>query len=231
MLAEELRGQILSGAWQSGESLPSESELITATGYSRATVREALRLLEAEGNIVTKRGPKGGITVTRPGVEHLAKALAMLITQDEIVLEKLFEFRKLVEPEAAKLAAVHATAEQRQALLTFADMNLGPPYRHDAEFHVLIAHATGNELLSVLLLAPFELLRLHLAGESVSQHDVEGSVHAHQEIARAISLGDGERAKRVMLKHLQSYEDLMRAHGRLAEPIIPRHRWAQIQDK
>src|SRR5579863_6057437 len=66
MLADDIRMQLVSGELVPGQPLPPEKELLQAYGISRPTLREAVRILEAESLVETVRGPKGGITLRAP---------------------------------------------------------------------------------------------------------------------------------------------------------------------
>jgi GntR family transcriptional repressor for pyruvate dehydrogenase complex len=225
LLADELRANILGHGLAAGSPLPSEAEIVNESGLGRATVREALRLLEAEGLIAIKRGPQGGISVRRPDGSRLSSSLAPLLTLAESPLRDLFFFRKAVEPPAAEQAAKMATEAQRQRLLGLAEHREGAGYSNEVDFHVMVAECAGNELVRALLTVPHDLLRMHLEGEAISADDVREANEAHHLIAKAIVSGDGPRASRAMLRHLESFENRMERQGRLDQPIIPRERW------
>jgi GntR family transcriptional regulator, transcriptional repressor for pyruvate dehydrogenase complex len=227
VLADALRAGIASGQWDFGDALPSETQLGTITGFSRATIREALRLLEAEGLIAIRRGPMGGIKVTKPDLSQIARSLAFLIMLDEVPLRSLFEYRRIAEPVAARLAAERASDEERQELMDLATSSDPAGYRFELAFHAVLARCAGNELLRAMLVVPNELLQVHLRGEDISLHDVEHAASAHRQIAQAIVAGNGTRAEHVMTRHLESFEKLMDDHDRLEEPIVPRNRWGQ----
>src|SRR5436190_8995809 len=78
LLARQVREAILGGDLAEGDMLPSEKDLMVQMGLSRATVREGLRLLEAEGLITTRPGRGGGATVQRPGSDGHTRTLAPL---------------------------------------------------------------------------------------------------------------------------------------------------------
>lgn len=225
LLAADLRGHILGHGLAPGSALPSEAQLVSDTGLGRATIREALRLLEAEGLIAIKRGPHGGVTVRRPDVSRLSRSLAPILTLSEAPLRDLFVFRKAVEPQAASLAASHATDEQRNRLIDLAGHDPHAGYDNEIGFHVRVAECAGNELMRVLLVVPYDLLRLHLELEEISDADVQEANEAHLAIAKFIAAGDPTRAGRAMLKHLESFEQRMQRQGRLDQPIVPRERW------
>jgi GntR family transcriptional regulator, transcriptional repressor for pyruvate dehydrogenase complex len=225
LLADEIRASILGHGLAAGSVLPSEAELVRDSGLGRATVREALRLLEAEGLILIKRGPQGGISVRRPDLSRLSNSIAPILTLTASPLRDLFFFRKAVEPAAAELAAKTAGDEQRQRLIELAGHREGAGYSNEVDFHVMVAECAGNELVRALLAVPHDLLRMHLEGEAITEEDVREANDAHRAIARAIAAGDGDRARRAMQRHLESFETRMERQGRLDQPIVPRERW------
>lgn len=225
MLANELRAEILEDDLKQGDPLPSESELIARHGLSRGTVREALRLLEAEGYIQIQRGPRGGITVRHPNQDLVSRSLATLLTLGAAPLRGLFEFRKLIEPAAAAAAARDATDEQRQALLRMVDP--ASRNRGAAVFHRLVAEAVGNEMTRTILGATNRIVDWHARLEQVATDDFESAGVAHERIARAIVDGRADAASRAMLRHIEAWESVMRDAGHLDQPILPRARWVE----
>jgi GntR family transcriptional repressor for pyruvate dehydrogenase complex len=225
ILASQIRAQILGNGMESGSALPSEPELIAQSGLGRATVREAIRILEAEGLLMVKRGSNGGIFVATPDLSKLSHSLAPLLTLSKAPLRDLTTYRKMVEPSAAGLAASLASEEDRASLLKLAEHNPGPGYVNEVAFHERVADLSQNLLLRVLVLVPNDLLREHLKGEAIEEHDVEEANEAHVAIAKAIAAGDAERASRAMMRHLEAFEDRMGRAGRLDQPIIPQEQW------
>lgn len=230
VLADRLRGRILGSGLQPGDELPSEAELIETHEFSRGTVREALRLLEAEGLVVIKRGPRGGVRVSRPDVSQVSRSLALLFTSSEVTLREFFVFRKLLEPQAAAIAAQAATPEQRTWL-----GQLAAEYRgitrglgRSAEFHGAIGECTNNTVLQLILAATHQVLEWHAPGERLSHDDIDATRRVHRRIAQAIAVGDGSAASRIMLRHLETFEKVLREQGRLDEPVVPRARWAAL---
>ena len=224
-LAHEIRAQILGLGMEPGTPLPSEPELIAQSGLGRATVREAIRLLEAQGLVVIKRGSHGGIFVARPDLSNLSHSSAPVLTLSKAPLRDLTSYRKMVEPPAAGLAATMAGAEDKAALLKLAEHHPGPGYTNEVAFHERIAELSENLLLRVLVIVPHDLLREHLRVESIEDTDVEEANEAHLAIAKAIAAGDAERAARAMTRHLEAFERRMGRAGRLDRPIVPQEQW------
>jgi GntR family transcriptional repressor for pyruvate dehydrogenase complex len=226
ILANDLRAYIVGNALVEGTQLPPEAELISRLRLSRATVREALRLLEAEGLITIRRGPRGGITVRHPDPEHVSRSLATMVALADAPLRELFAFRKVVEPAAAASAARLATEEQRKQLAALLD-NPGTELSERVDFHVLIAEMSGNVLFHMILAALHDVLEWHVQREELTASDVDQTWLAHKKIAQAIIAGDEARAARAMGKHIEVFEARMEEAGRLDEPIIPSSSWGR----
>jgi GntR family transcriptional repressor for pyruvate dehydrogenase complex len=227
VIADSLRNQIVVEQLLPGTALPSEGELIASTGFSRATVREALRLLEVEGLLQVQRGPRGGVRVRYPEFPTVSRSLALLLTISEVPLRSLFELRKLLEPPACALAAQRATRAQKSELMMAADRAATDSIDDKPGFHALIDDCTGNYFLTLLLEVLQDVVNWEVREELFTADDIASTFLAHQRIARAITDGDPERAHRAMLTHLQAFEDRMGEEGRLDQPIIRRSTWAR----
>src|SRR5215207_5826071 len=79
MVANQLRRTILSGGLKEGDSLPLEKELLAHFGVSRPTLREAFRMLEAEGLISISRGSRTGATVHQPNIHVAARYMGFVL--------------------------------------------------------------------------------------------------------------------------------------------------------
>lgn len=233
VLASEIRRRIIGEGLQPGTPLPSEAQLIEQSGTSRATVREALRLLESEGLVEVKRGARGGVSVRHPDAGHVASSLALLLTLGEVTWRQLFEFRLLVEPGAASSAARNATDEQRAALLAAAEAEgNGNVERHPHHaFHILLAASSGNHLLAVVLAAVEQAVAWLAADEQLDDWDIGGGTAAHQRIARAVAEGNAGSAERSMRKHLLAFQAQAEALGRIDQPLLPRSRWSALGNR
>lgn len=221
ILAGQLRALILGQSMSPGDSLPSESEIMTQYGFSRQTVREALRLLEVDGLIVVRRGPKGGVRVARPDASQVSRSLGTLFAVRQTSLADLFAFRLLLEPEVAAEAARVATAEQREELLEMAAREgAGPTSVSDsAGFHSAIGIASNNGVYEVLLQVVNDGHDWHATHEGLTEEDVRSASRAHLSIARAIAAGDAKAAAQRMTRHLKL------GQARLDAPIVPHTRW------
>ena len=113
-IADELRALIVSGKLSEGESIGREPDLVERFGVSRPSLREALRILEAEGLITVVRGVYGGVIVHEPSQRMTARTASLVLRARNVSLADVFEARALVEPLAARMIAVQARPARRR---------------------------------------------------------------------------------------------------------------------
>ncbi len=195
-ITQQLKDEILSGQWKTGEKLPSESSLCARFSASRTSVRSALSALSAEGLIDTHQG-KGSIVQSTDQNAFLA---SLSFSQID-----LFEFRRIFEMECSYLAALRADSEMLSRMrecLTI-QQNASDPatiIRQDMHFHYLIAEASGNSLfLNVFKLMQPVFWKMFF--ENVSLRGNEGC-REHLSILAAIEARDANRAREYMVDHL-----------------------------
>ena len=212
ILAEQLRQLIVDGTISPGASLPPERELVTSSGLSRSSVRDALRILEVEGLIVTKPGRSGGSTVRLPGRDSIARPLKLFLRSHEIDLTSLYDCRLAVEPFLAGRAAVNHTAAElaeierlHEAFLATSD-NIAEYKLLNLEWHLAIARASHNELLIVLMEAISQPILETASYQQVTTDAARADAKkAHSAILAAIAAHNPELAQRRMDKHLRAY--------------------------
>ncbi len=214
VLANGLRERILSGDFPEGTPLPPERELVTQTRMSRTTVREALRILEVQGLVHIKAGRAGGAFVQRPGEDDMARSVGLLIRGRQIRLAALFETREAIEPFCASLAAKHRTDADLEALdaANEALANSGPDLEGfleaNIDFHVAVAKASHNELLSGFMMALSKAIYSATANEGFITDEVRATaVRAHRTITAAIRAKDSDAAVRRMSRHVHSHAE------------------------
>lgn len=220
ILVDQIRERIVRGRLPQGTSLPSESELIETSGFSRATVREALRVLESQGLIAVRRGSHGGVRVDRPDIGHVTRSTAVLLALSDARLRDLFQFRRLLEPAAAQLAARNATGEQRDLLLALTAGDAKGGLVDTVGFHGAVADASGNEFHRVTLLGVLKIAEWQAPGGRHSHDDLDEARRAHRRIAECIAAGDESGAEQAMTKHLLAFEAVVGEQGILDAPIF-----------
>lgn len=217
ILAGQLRDLILSGKVPPGKLLPTERELVMESGLSRASVREALRVLEVEGLISTRPGRTGGSTVQLLRRESVTRSMGLFVRSHSIRLQSLLECRLAVEPTLAGLAAVRRTeaelddlkdAHQRfvrsvDDVATFKRLNI--------EWHLSIARASHNEVLIAFMEAISEPIANAAGYQKVTTPKLRReTIDAHAAILAAIEAGDSERASARMAQHVGAYAKIVR---------------------
>src|SRR5690349_12292270 len=105
MIADELRALIVGGELSEGDSLGHEPDLVERFGVSRPSLREALRILEAEGLITVVRGALGGVVVHEPNERMTARTAALVLQARNVPLADVYDARTLIEPTAVRVVA------------------------------------------------------------------------------------------------------------------------------
>ncbi|MEM9910910.1 MAG: FCD domain-containing protein [Pseudomonadota bacterium] len=146
-----LKRQVHMGMVLPGERLPAERKLAEQMGLSRVTLREALRVLEAEGYISVKRGASGGAFVAQEG--PLREMALKRLGSDPSGVLRIFEYRAAVEPLAAQFSAVRRTpGDLRRLDEAISEIgkatNAGELRRGEAAFHLAVAQASANPYIS-----------------------------------------------------------------------------------
>lgn len=224
LLAEQIRSAILVGELEEGDMLPSEKDLMAQMGLSRATVREGLRLLEAQGLITTRPGRGGGATIQRPNHLGHTRSLATLLQFDGATLNELFEAWIAFVPVCGRLAASHITPVQVAELhghIGYMAASVDD-YRTftalEVRFHMLIAHATNNAVLRIYGTSLAELTFQQIRDVPFTQAEMEAGLSACRAILQSIEAGDGRRAEHRIATHLAAVEaDIVRLAWPLAQ--------------
>ena len=214
-VAEQIRDKILDHSLISGQPLPPERALAEQFGVSRATVREALRHLQAQG-LLAPRGRTSSMQAASPDatVARFCEALTNVVKLQDVSLRDLIELRIAIETAAYGRAAGAPVAarldEARAALAVMADPGVSPTdfYEADVAFHVALVAASGNRALVLVMLAVKDSVRLHLdeAMQGRSFTAVRKQVsEEHAAILRAVERGNAKVAPALLRSHLEFY--------------------------
>ncbi len=213
VLAEKLQAQILSGFHPAGSALPTERELVAGTGLSRGSVREALRILEAQGLVRTRAGRYGGSVVSRPTDALLASHINLFAKGLSVPLDALVEARQALEPMVAYLAARNRSEEDLAALqaiaarLDAAAQSDVPLFlEENANWHSALAAASHNDLLRAFTSSISGQMLDASRIENFASEDVRQLVsQAHRRILQAIEAQDCAAARRRAERDVQAY--------------------------
>jgi GntR family transcriptional repressor for pyruvate dehydrogenase complex len=215
LIADELRALIVSGELSEGESIGQEPDLIERFGVSRPSLREALRILEAEGLITVVRGVHGGVVVHEPDERMTARTAAMVLQARNVALADVFEARALLEPLAAKAIASsrgrRAAVNELRSLVERQEDVIEDPDAFgvaNAAFHERLVSLAGNQTLSIVAEMLNEIVIRAVTAVSQSA-DVVGSVSTRRRGIRSqrrlldlLQAGDGPAAEEHWRAHM-----------------------------
>lgn len=211
-VADQLRDLIVRGEVKPGHRFPNEATLSAQMGVSRATVREALRVLTAQNMIRTTKGATGGSFVMLPTADHISAFIGSnisLLSQAETVsLDEFLELRELLEVPAARLAAQRHTAAgldeiERAIPHDTRDLGVEDQFVYNKGFHSAIVEACGNTLLLIAAQPVFSVLQTHLRRSTLGRRFLNQVIADHRRIAAAIAAGDADAAESEMHDHLE----------------------------
>lgn len=219
VLAAEIRQKIISHEYPEGTRLPTETEMAEQLNISRPTVREALRLLEAEGLISTRPGPGGGPRVRRPDMVAVKRSLTTLFQYERVTLKDLLDARRAIEPACARVAALRASAEDidklRQSIENMRTQSGDDTifWTENANFHLALVAAGQNCVLHTMMTALRELVYQYTAALHITDAERLGTIAEHTDIMEAIAAHDPGGAARASNEHLlKSEKRLLGAH-------------------
>lgn len=209
---EQLATAIRLGVLRDGEILPPERVLAEQLGVSRNTLREAIAALRDSGLVTTRRGRGGGSFITYTGPDPSRDRPL----RTGAALADALDFRRIVEPGAAALAATRTlAADQRAWLQAELDEVAGAPDEAshrvaDSRLHLAIATVAGSPMLIEAVTRAQAALGEMLAAIPVLRRNIDHSNAQHEAIVRAILAGDSTEARRVMEEHCDATAALLR---------------------
>jgi GntR family transcriptional repressor for pyruvate dehydrogenase complex len=215
---DRIRELVASGEWEAGMRLPREADLAKQLGLSRNSLREAVRALSLARVLEVRQGDGTYVASLDPG-ELLEPTLsATHLLRGRTVLE-LFEVRRLLEPEAAAVAARRANAEIIAELRLELDRMIAAGDRAeelveaDAAFHDVIARAPGNAVLRALLRSlSTRTVRARLWHGLADRDALDDARTEHERIYEAIAAGEADLAHAAALVHIAHNERWLREH-------------------
>ncbi|NEW69267.1 MULTISPECIES: FadR/GntR family transcriptional regulator [Streptomyces] len=222
VVATRLRKSIVRGELGDGDHLPTEAALLTRFGVSRPTLREALRVLEAEALIEVRRGSRGGARVKPPDGEIAARCTAILLEYRRATLSDVFEAAATIESACVSSLARHRTVDDIAQLTEAIDreeevVGLTASLKAQNEFHTLVVRLSGN----VTLITLSEMVRrvidtattkvLEREGRSVRQIEARHkSDQTHRILLGYIKDSDPDAAAQLWSRHLRETSKYLR---------------------
>lgn len=204
---------IIEGNIKPGTSLAPERELARTLGVSRFSLREALRVAQAQGLIDIQRGRRPRVAVPSP--DAAATVIQLTLRRTKGIFLQLVVARELLESQIARLAARKIQPEQLEQLqATIGEMeqnraNLKFCAQKDFDFHNGLVKASGNLVFEIMLSPVTELLRESRI-RTLALTGVERAIEGHKVILERLKEGDEQGAEIAMRKHLEMAEEDLR---------------------
>ena len=221
-------GDVASGKYAEGELLPRESDIAEQFGVSRGVARECIRGLEERGIVSVRHGRGATVTAEHEWDRFDPDVLAALLGGSRAVevLGEYLECRRILEVEAAGLAAERATEERQHALAdAFERMRLtaegarknpaGEQLYHDADvaFHRAVVRAAGNPVLGQMTEPIHRALAATFGALARPRMRFERGLPEHERILDAISAYEPAAAREAMQAHLLTVEGYLREYS------------------
>jgi GntR family transcriptional regulator, transcriptional repressor for pyruvate dehydrogenase complex len=213
ILARRLHDAISRKEFVVGSSLLSERDLMAKYQVSRATVREALRVLCAQDLIHVKRGRSGGYFISSPTSDSVVRSLNQFIRGQDFRFIDLVSARHAIEPAAASQAALSRTERQLEALkreCQECERSLEDMDRFVAanlKWHLVLAEASNNPLFVAFLTSISTAMHEATAFEEFDIRARMATIGVHWQIYKAIQDRDPDAAHRRTVRHLTAYRD------------------------
>ena len=209
-IVAQIYGLIREGTLKPGDKLPPERELAQRFNVSRASVREAIRILGMRGLLVSR--PGSGTFVTSDSLEAVIQAFSDLLTDERDSLAGIFEMRLLLEPQVASLASQRASDEDISLMRRILEEQEAQIARGesgaeaDSRFHFAIASATQNTALIALSHAVEDILSQSRDPALQSVERSQRSLESHRRIMRGIERRSPEESRKAMHQHISQVD-------------------------
>jgi GntR family transcriptional repressor for pyruvate dehydrogenase complex len=204
-IIEQIRNAILSGRFKPGDRVASEKELISEFGVSKATLREALRVLEGMGLVEIKKGITGGVFIAEVDMKTTIHGIINFLHFKTVSIKDITMIRYLLEPPVAQIAASRIQPEDIVKLESMIVEHPAVPdtiVSREIGFHRYLARMTENPILILVMDFIDNILddiKFQLDPGAEFYHKV---VKAHQAILECLKQKDGVGARREIVNDL-----------------------------
>ncbi|MFQ6026229.1 MAG: FadR/GntR family transcriptional regulator [Dehalococcoidia bacterium] len=209
-IVQQFHSLIRQGTLRHGDRLPSERELADQFRVSRSSVREAIRSLELQGLVVSRRG--SGTFINTENLDSVLALVAATFNTGQDALQDIFEMRHILEPQIAALAAQRATPEEIRQLREILEQQQRQVEQgetgveSDTAFHFTLASATHNPALVKVVSAVEDILQRSRDRSLQEPGRPQRSLASHCQILEMIEAGNAPGARDAMEHHLTVVE-------------------------
>jgi DNA-binding FadR family transcriptional regulator len=217
---------IVQSGREPGDALEPESLMLERFGISRASLREALRILETQGLITIKPGPRGGPSVAAVRSSDFGRMATLFFQVLRVNLGHVIEARLVIEPVMARMAAERHDPELNEQLranvLAHNDALDDRSWLAVTDaFHAMVCGMSGNPLLNLLAAALKDIYTDRVSSYVFPEENRDHVRQTHGAIAEAIINRDAATAERLMHDHMATLADFFEAKypGLMDEPV------------
>jgi DNA-binding FadR family transcriptional regulator len=221
-VADAIKNWVVSEGLRPGDRLPAEPQMISQYGMSKGTIREAMRLLEAQGLIRTRTGPGGGSFVHEVSDQRAKSLLGNYFYFKDLTIGDIYQLRRVLEPELVAALAGKLSDDVLQDLEDIVATYAEPAATLDAEreqhvaslrFHALLAQQADNKLLGFVIDFMVSLLSdltVHRKLYSPPNLELWSKGRDYQtRLLMALRAGDKGAARAIMKAHMSTAWKLM----------------------
>ena len=217
-MSEQIARQILQDVHQRklapGTMLPSETAMLERFGVGRASLREALRILEINGLVTIKTGPGGGPIVAAPDSQDFGQMSTLHYQSLGATFRQLLDSRVGLEPMLAARAAAHEGPDAgrlvRESLEHGRRFSVSDDVQYaeaHSDFHAAIFEASGNPVLALMANSLKDIWTVRVTAVLFPEDMRPGIDAAHADITKAIERHEARRAERLMREHMEYYQE------------------------
>nr|WP_218063014.1 FCD domain-containing protein [Arthrobacter sp. SDTb3-6] len=231
-----VEADLRAGRLSIGDRLPGERALSEQHGISRASVRDAIRILEVMGLVRTGvgSGPSSGTVLISNPSAGLSSTLRLHVASQHLPVADIVQARILLETWAAA-AAVDARpiddgslARAAELLALMDDPGLEREEFHslDSQFHVLLSTMAGNAVVSAMMdslrLSIMDYVRNSVTTDEQWEPVADTLRAQHHHILDAVTAGDGPLAARLLREHIEwFFTETSHVHSPAATAEVP----------
>jgi len=217
-VAQELLMRIVDSKVEPGQTFATEAELLQQFDVSRPTLREGIRILEAQGVLEQRPGPGGGLVIRVPSLDMLAHSLSIHLRFNDVPFVTVLQAREVIEPALAAEAAEHGTDDDFRAMAESIERMTTPGgdqaafVAENRVFHNIVARASGNRVLETFWGTISLLAHGELHGVRYTAGNRKYVIAAHRKILDACRRRNSRAAAKAMAEHVGDLEQLVRDH-------------------
>ena len=232
LVAQRIMRDVIAGRLEPGDLLLPERTMLEKYRTGRGTLREALRLLEFQGVIALKPGPRGGPVLQDPDASHLASTLVLLLQLKQAPFRGIVEVRTALEPVTGRLAAERIAADALAELAGTIDQmrdDLADQDRFLAanrRFHEIVAWSSGNPLFAYIVDSLLDIMDGTVMGIDYPAPRRAAILQAHAEIFQALEARDPQVSEDRMRAHIDQYAEY--AEHKFPELLDQVIRWDRL---